>query len=610
MKKFCTLLSCFCLSAFSATGVKISDYSRTATLGNNDLFLISYWGGSNYTTNKSITYNSLLNQILSATPSYSKVYVAGSLVNNPNFISTQFAIIGTNVYIGAGAPLTNIAAYNLNAQDRLTISNLTGILNAANGIVGVQQTGSGFTNISGVSSINIAAGANTTFTTNANGQISIASSGGGGGGGVTGTLINTAASTAGQLAQFMDTTKTNIQPISAATNFTLVTPIIASFVNSTHNHQNAAGGGTLDAAALGSGTISQARLGSGSGGTGSKFLADDQTYKTVSGAALSGTMISDGSTFSSGSLAVSKDTTGTNFSSTATLIITGTNIAIKGTITADNLIATNGVQIGSGGTNLPVVGNVLANGGVFTNSLTLGGNTVAVVGGNIGAATATTPAANDNTTKVATTAYVQQEISDYATDTVTLQNKSIATAGSGGNNTLKFTDYKEFIYPHRIDGTGTTIVTNDYTSGLSGLTTHAGTGGTNANYAFYRIGLVPFDLDTGVTMVLTNLALRVSGTDTGSASFSIGYFSPASSSAYTPSDFTVLSGYVNFATGTLTSPVANDTFYVGNVTLTGWASGLTAGRPLIIGIARDGGDANNDSITILGGAILFGRNPK
>lgn len=37
---------------------------------------------------------------------------------------------------------------------------------------------------------------------------------------------------------------------------TIVTPTVASFVNATHNHQSAAGGGTLDAAAVASGTLS------------------------------------------------------------------------------------------------------------------------------------------------------------------------------------------------------------------------------------------------------------------------------------------------------------------------------------------------------------------
>lgn len=41
---------------------------------------------------------------------------------------------------------------------------------------------------------------------------------------------------------------------------TLTTPTIGDLSNATHNHQNAAGGGTLDVAALGSGTIATARI--------------------------------------------------------------------------------------------------------------------------------------------------------------------------------------------------------------------------------------------------------------------------------------------------------------------------------------------------------------
>ncbi len=41
---------------------------------------------------------------------------------------------------------------------------------------------------------------------------------------------------------------------------TIVTPTIASFVNATHTHANAAGGGTLDGAAIGAGTVVAARL--------------------------------------------------------------------------------------------------------------------------------------------------------------------------------------------------------------------------------------------------------------------------------------------------------------------------------------------------------------
>lgn len=49
-------------------------------------------------------------------------------------------------------------------------------------------------------------------------------------------------------------------------------------------------------------------------------------------------------------------------------------------------------------------------------------------GDNIGAATATTPAANDDDTSVATTEYVQDELTAYASDTVTFTNKTITDA--------------------------------------------------------------------------------------------------------------------------------------------------------------------------------------
>ncbi len=41
---------------------------------------------------------------------------------------------------------------------------------------------------------------------------------------------------------------------------TITTPTIASLVNANHNHQDSAGGGTLDAAAIGTGTLNSARL--------------------------------------------------------------------------------------------------------------------------------------------------------------------------------------------------------------------------------------------------------------------------------------------------------------------------------------------------------------
>lgn len=52
-------------------------------------------------------------------------------------------------------------------------------------------------------------------------------------------------------------------------------------------------------------------------------------------------------------------------------------------------------------------------------------------GGDIGAGLATTPSANDNDTSIATTAYVQSELSAYASDTKTNTNTTYDTEGTG-----------------------------------------------------------------------------------------------------------------------------------------------------------------------------------
>lgn len=57
-------------------------------------------------------------------------------------------------------------------------------------------------------------------------------------------------------------------------------------------------------------------------------------------------------------------------------------------------------------------------------------------GGNIGAADATTPSANDNDTSVATTAYVQTELTAYASDTATFTNKTLDAEGTGNVVTI------------------------------------------------------------------------------------------------------------------------------------------------------------------------------
>lgn len=63
--------------------------------------------------------------------------------------------------------------------------------------------------------------------------------------------------------------------------------------------------------------------------------------------------------------------------------------------------------------------------------------------GAIGAATATTPSANDNDTSVATTAYVQTELTAYASDSATFTNKTMDVEGAGN----VFTTVRRVYFP-------------------------------------------------------------------------------------------------------------------------------------------------------------------
>ncbi len=65
-------------------------------------------------------------------------------------------------------------------------------------------------------------------------------------------------------------TVANLDGTQTLSGKTLTTPTIASFVNATHTHINAVGGGTLDAAAIASGTLTR-----GVGGTGSSASTTD-----------------------------------------------------------------------------------------------------------------------------------------------------------------------------------------------------------------------------------------------------------------------------------------------------------------------------------------------
>jgi hypothetical protein len=303
----------------------------------------------------------------------------------------------------------------------------------------------------------------------------------------------------------------------------------------------------------------------------------------------------------------------TDGTSVLTLGVAGTSVgglalknATSGTITINpptgalgtatvTVPATTGTLYITGGTDVAV-----ADGGTGLSSGTSGG----ILGYTASGTLASSAALTANAVVVGGGAGATPTASAVSIASGVVTGATFDSQGSG--NVLKLLDYKDLVYPSRFDGVGATGVTNDYTSGLWGLVTYNGTADTNGNYAVFRLGTVPYDLDTGTTMKLRGLSIRVSATDTDAAEFSIGLWSPASSSAYSPTDFTSFSTFINFDSGTLTSPAANDIFYFSDVTLTGWAAAVTAGRPFIIGIARRNG-ANDDSVTILSGTIEYGR---
>jgi hypothetical protein len=109
---------------------------------------------------------------------------------------------------------------NTNVTTKNTIRDEVEILITS---IGTKQaaftTGVGVTNISNVLSANLTEGSNITFTTNANGNVTIASSGGAG---IAGTVINTGTPIVNSLPNYSDTTGTNIAPtsitVSANTN--------------------------------------------------------------------------------------------------------------------------------------------------------------------------------------------------------------------------------------------------------------------------------------------------------------------------------------------------------------------------------------------------------
>lgn len=123
-------------------------------------------------------------------------------------------------------------------------------------------------------------------------------------------------------------------------------------------------------------------------------------------------------------------TGGTN--TTAAMIVgTGGSLAVSGSGT---IAATTSAALAANGGNCSTGSAPL---GVDTQGAVEGCTDFLEAGDNIGAATATTASANDNDTSVATTAYVQTELTAYASDTATFTGKTYDAEGTGNVLTIK-----------------------------------------------------------------------------------------------------------------------------------------------------------------------------
>ena len=227
-------------------------------------------------------------------------------------------------------------------------------------------------------------------------------------------------------------------------------------------------------------------------------------------------------------------------------------------------------------------------------------DTVTVTGWTMGASVATTPTANDNDTSLATTAYVQTELTAYNSDTVSFTNKTLDALATG--NVVKFRSFPQFTSPLRVDGTNCTIGTTATAIGY-GLGTFSGTVDQATNWMEFRI-MVPTDWDVSVEPLLK--IVDMTGADTATRQYVASMASVASSGA---------------ATGTLINPivvnmaadagaVAGDVQVSSSTALTNWGSGCTPGNLLVIRIARDGDaatvDASSVASTVLAVELAYG----
>lgn len=175
--------------------------------------------------------------------------------------------------------------------------------------------------------------------------------------------------------------------------------------------------------------------------------------------------------------------------------------------------------------------------------------------------------------------------------TTTMTNKTLDANGTG--NVLK--GYSYVIIPGqawRNYGAGVTAPSTTATSELYNLPKFVNSTDEATNYIDYVI-TVPPDIDTAVDLTAT-LAFRLGGADTGDHDYVLSMCNPAASAvtACTPANG------INLTFTADGSGADGDVEYTGETTLTNWKSNMTAGRRLLLRLARDGDDGTNDASTV------------
>lgn len=223
-------------------------------------------------------------------------------------------------------------------------------------------------------------------------------------------------------------------------------------------------------------------------------------------------------------------------------------------------------------------------------------------GGAIGAATATTPSADDNDTSVATTAFVQTELTGYDAQTKTLTNTTLSTESTGNVLTIP----KRVWFPAA--GCNNATAGSIWDLPTANAPAAACVTGTNT-----QKGVLDFDQTTDesaqVTLLLPSTwtgaidanVLWMSATTTGSVAWCIQLISSADAETDDPA-------FPAQATGNCVSDAAKGTTNQLNVAaLTGiTATGVAAGELLHIQISRDPNETSTRTDNHAADARLIG----